>query len=99
MEYIEVDTAALGNDIDLLKNNLKAIENDLEKMFQAGSYLDTMWDREANQIFVSQFKKDKEDMKAVCVSIQEIIKCLDYAKTKYDSCDRNVGEIVSSIAI
>lgn len=96
---ITIDTDSLGKDIDVLQTHLAAIEKDMDKMYEAVRVLDTMWDGPANAAFNQQFAKDKQDMATLCQTVQKIIKCLEYAKKQYNSCEADVGNIVSAIKV
>lgn len=98
-QEITINTSTLSKDIDKLKQQLRAISDDLVKMYQAVHILDGMWDGPANEAFNIQFNQDKDDMLELCNTVQKIIECMEYAKKEYDSCETEVGSIIVSMKI
>lgn len=98
-QEIAVNTSILGTDIEKMQNQLNIVKNDMDKMYQAVRILDSMWDGPANMAFNQQFNRDHNDMKTLCDTIQKIINCYSNAKKEYDSCEAEVGGIISSISV
>lgn len=96
---ISINTSILSSDIEVMQQQLNVVKSDLDKMYDAVRVLDSMWDGPANEAFNAQFQLDRNDMTALCDTIQKIINCMEYAKKEYNSCEADVSSIISSIAI
>lgn len=96
---ITVNTAMLSADIEGLSAELGMIQKDLDSMYEAVAVLDSMWEGLANEVFVKQFRKDKEEMVALCRTIQKLINCMNNARQEYDTCENEIHGIISSIPI
>ena len=98
-QEIAVRTESLASDITSMQSRLESIRNKSDKMFEAVSMLDKMWEGPANDAFVQQFVSDQKSMDEMCEVIQSIISCLTYAKDEYVKCENEVSSIVSSLKI
>ena len=96
---IKVNTSSMDQDINALQEHLNKIRKNLESMYEAVRLLDTMWDGPANEVFNRQFMADREAMEAVCENVEQVIKCMQFAKKEYENCDNEVGSIVSAIRV
>lgn len=98
-QEITVNTSTLAGDIEALKTTLQTARKQLEDMFTQVAELDTMWDGPSNEAFKTQFHLDYENSKNLCVTVESIIACMEFAKDQYNTCENEVNGIVSSISI
>jgi WXG100 family type VII secretion target len=96
---IAVNTSTLASDIETLQEQLDMVKKDINDMYGAVQTLDSMWDGPANEAFKTQFRQDYKDMQELCKTVQQIIKCMKYAKKEYNVCENEVNDIVASIQI
>ena len=99
VKTIEIDTKVLQTDIEAMKTQLNAIKKDMNKMYEAVQTLDRMWNGPSNDAFNQQFLIDKSDMDDLCTTIQNIIKCMEFARKEYNNCDNQVNSIVLGIGV
>ncbi|MBE5881920.1 MAG: hypothetical protein E7289_06420 [Lachnospiraceae bacterium] len=98
-QEIAVNTSTLASDTQDLQTQLDAVKRSMNQMYDAMQTLDAMWDGPANDAFRAQFSKDQSDMGDLCETIQKIINCMTYAKDEYNTCERDVNGIISSIRV
>jgi len=96
---IKVNTNALGNDVAQMKSLSKSVEHDLNEIYSLVAALDAMWDGPANDEFRKQFTSDKQVCANVVKGINKLITDTESAKSKYQTCERNVHSLVSSLRV
>lgn len=96
---IAVNTSTLSGDINELRTALSNVRAQLKEMFQQVAELDTMWDGPANEEFNRQFRNDYENAGKLCVTIDSLLTCMEFAKSQYDACENEVNSIISAIRI
>lgn len=98
-EKIRINTSTLGNDAETIHQCIQKMKNSKANIEKSVQILDGMWDGTASEEFKSAIHTD---LQLLDVQIQNLVKLFNYetrAKTKYESCERKVSDIVSSIKI
>lgn len=98
-QEISINTDSLSTDIEELNRTLAMAGKELDVMFEQIRELDAMWEGPANEMFNRQFANDYENAKGMCVTVQSLIECMQYAREQYNSCENQVNSIVSAINI
>jgi WXG100 family type VII secretion target len=96
---LEVDTSRLRKDIDSLRTHLDGLRKTGDSMMAGINALNSMWEGEAKEAFVAQFQTDYEILQSMAEVIESLIKNLEEAGRQYDTCEGNVGSIISAIRI
>lgn len=98
-QEIAVNTSTLASDIADLQDALVNARKQLQDMFEQVEELDAMWDGPANEEFRKQFVNDHENAQELCVTVESIIQCMQYAREQYDLCENDVNGIIAAINI
>ncbi len=99
MNYMEVDTSVLNSDIGTLGTHVSELRKRLTELQAEVTELSGMWSGRANQAFQKQFGNDVDFMNEVFSTVDQLIECMQFAKTEYDKCENEVGDLISSIRI
>ena len=92
MEYkkIKISTVRLGNDAEQVNRLIQSMEKEL---------IVTMWEGDAKNSFVSVFQDDM----VIAKELMKMLKALQIsetrAKTEYEKCEYQIGEIINSIRV
>lgn len=98
-QEITVNTDTLASDIVELNSTLETARRMLNNMFTQIQELDAMWDGPANDEFNRQFANDYENAEGLCITVESLIACMEYAREQYNNCENQVNGIVSAISI
>ena len=96
---LEINTDALGRDIDSLKTLSKNLKSDLQQLTASMEALNTSWEGTAKTAYMLQYRLDQSKMQQLCNTLDDYIKTLEYAKTQYQNGDNQVKSAVSQIRI
>lgn len=96
---IEINTSSLDRDIQAMEVKLQSLHNSMDKMYDAVIALDRTWDGPANEVFVQQFNSDRQAMLELLEILNKLKEHMQFASKEYDTCEKQVGDIVSSIRI
>lgn len=90
---------ALGSDIREIQQAYEVAVRSKERVRSSVLALNGMWKGAAHDTFTSAFDVDYETLSGLCDTINNIISCLNYAKTEYEKCEQQVRNAVSAIQI
>ncbi len=96
---IKVNTNKLKSTTNDIEAALKDIKNKIQAMENDVNELNTMWTGEAFDAFDKVFHDDIKDLGYICDNIQQLINYETKAKTEYDTCEKNVTQLVDSIPV
>ena len=96
---IEISTEQLSGDISAMQNCLERLENAKTNMFSCIEQLNGMWMGSAHDAFVIQTRNDTQQIEELLENLQEMIACMEYAKTEYENCAASVEDKSASIQI
>lgn len=97
--YIKVNTNRLNGDAETIARLIQSIKTELGNMKQSVAHLDGMWDGPGSEAFKSAVQDDMNAMETVLRNVESIHSYEVNAKTKYESCERRVGDIVAGIRV
>lgn len=97
MAEVRMNTSALKNDIDRLRNELELIDGDFQKIYRDVEYLGTMWKGRASVAFGDSFAKDYENVQETIRLIRNYINRLEVEHREYEKCENKVIDIVQSV--
>ena len=101
MEYkkIKISTVRLGNDAEQVSRLIQSMEKELRNMEENVNQIVTMWEGDAKNSFVSVFQDDM----VIAKELMKMLKALQIsetrAKTEYEKCEYQIGEIINSIRV
>lgn len=96
---IEIKTGALSNDINNMRNCAEDLNNAKTQMFSCLDSLNGMWIGSAHDAFVTQTAMDAQEMEALIDNLNEMIGCMEYAKTEYENCQSGVNDGIAAIQL
>lgn len=88
-----------GKDIDEFNQAYHIIENTYKNMFDQIKSLDSMWEGQTHDAFMTQFGLDAENMEEIIKYIADLSKDLEFAHREYTNCENQVSEIINSMRI
>lgn len=97
--YIEVDTAALKQDSETLRQQTEAAEKSLKNLAEDLTRLNAVWKGAANAAFQKQVAEDAEFISEVLKEAVELIGCMEYAANEYVKCENDVADMVDAVRI
>lgn len=99
IQYIEIDTVQLNEDINELREKILRTRSALSNMQSEFEELNSMWTGRANTVFRSQVAKDCNLMDSVLDTMGKLAECMENAKSEYVRCEQSVKNTVNSIRI
>lgn len=99
IKNLEIETRRLQNDIDSLRTHLDGLKKTGDDMMAGINGLSAMWEGQAKNVFTEQFRTDYEALKSMAETIEALIKALEDAKARYETCENSVDSIVSAIRV
>ena len=96
---IEVTISSLGRDIDTLTTTLGSLKSHSSKVQEQIAELAAMWEGPAHDSFNLQFQTDYAALQALYKTLEDLIKCMEYAKAEYQKCEDSVSSTIASIRI
>lgn len=99
IKEIEQNTDFLADDIARLEEQRTALEKAMEAMFAAVEELESTWQGPAKAQFTVQFQNDLERCREMNKTLESLIEKLRTARSEYDKCENEVGNIVRAIRI
>lgn len=99
VKELEVETTRLSSDIENLRQHLNGMRKSGSSMMELLNQLGTMWEGEAKNAFAEQFTSDYETLCNMADVLEDLIKDLEEARTRYDSCERDVGSVIETMRV
>lgn len=99
IKEIEQNTDFLSDDITRLEDEKAVLEQAMDEMFAAVEELESTWQGPAKAGFTVQFQNDYERCKEMSNTLESLIGKLRTARSEYDKCENEVGNIVRAIRI
>lgn len=98
-DKIKVNTTRLGTDAESVKSNIQKIKKSMEDMKKDVTQLDSMWDGPTSEAFKKAFQDDMNALNTIIKNLEQIYNFETTAKSKYESCERQVASKVSGIRV
>lgn len=96
---IEISTGQLNSDIRRMQDQLDALRNAKERVYRQLEQLNTMWDGNANSVFMAQTRVDEQVMQEMLENLNDLISCMEFASQEYDRCTEEVDSKIASIRL
>ena len=96
-EKLIVDSAKLGNDATTVSSAIKNMREKMKIMKQTAKSLDAMWDGPSSDAFKKAFWDDINSLDSILKKLDKIYKYETNAKKQYESCEKQVTNIVSGL--
>lgn len=96
---LEVSTPRLQGDIDTLRGLVKSMHETGAAMMASVNALSAMWEGEAKNSFTTQFTSDYATLQSMEDVLTDLIDKLESARERYETSERNVGDIINSIKV
>lgn len=77
------------NELDTAKN----------RVYASLETLDGMWDGSARNAFYRQTASDRLTFQLLQNSLENLVECMEYAKSRYEKCREEVNEKIAGISI
>ncbi len=98
-DKIRVSTTQIGNAASNIGQIVSSMKSDIDSMFDGINGLNSMWDGDAHDAFVSSAQTDRERLLEVIDEINTIMQKLEEAQREYESCERTVASEIQSIQV
>lgn len=99
MEKIKVNTNRLKNDSDQVSDSITKMRSEMSKMIESVSQLDKMWDGPSSEAFAQVFQNDMDALSTLLDNLDKIYKYETTAKSKYDTCENRVSQLITGIQV
>lgn len=96
---IEISTDRLEADINKMQENLDNLRNAKDQVYRCLQQLNSMWEGKAQMVFNNQTRIDEMIMMSLCANINNLIECMQYAKSEYIRCNEDVNSKIASIRL
>ena len=99
MEIIANDLPRFKQDITDYSGLYNSLMKQWEEMITHVSELNSMWEGEAHNEFMSTFETDRQKMQELTDFLQQLLQELSNAHTEYSQCENQVSGIIDSIGV
>ncbi len=96
---IEVNTNTLRSDVERVRTELKGLKDDMRKLSEVSAQLNSMWEGEAKQAFIMAVQDDIRRLSELITALEKFTTSTDTARGNYDTCEKNVSSIISSLRV
>lgn len=96
---LEISTERLDTDINKLQENLDNLRAAKDQVYRCLEQLNTMWDGIAKMTFQAQTIMDEQVLAGLLANLDNLIACMEYAKSEYNRCNEDVNSKINSIRL
>ena len=96
---IEIDTDRLNADITGMRDHLDALNRAQEQIYGCLENLRAMWQGPAQSAYYIQTQNDQAALQGLMRNVNNLIGCMEYAKSEYDRCGDEVLDKIASIRL
>jgi len=96
---IEISTERLDADINKMQENLDNLRAAKDQVYRCLKQLNTMWDGMAKMTFSMQTRMDEMVLTGLLGNLNNLIECMEYAKSEYVQCNEDVNSKIASIRL
>lgn len=96
---IEISTTQLNNDISRMQDQVDNLVAAKDQVYRCLETLNTMWDGIANTVFTMQTRRDEAVLREMINNLNNLIECMEYAKSEYEKCTEDVNSKIASIRL
>lgn len=99
VNYIEIDTGRLKQDMDILRSCVDCSGQCLKDISDIVMELDGQWEGAANSMFNQRILEEIEFLKEMIKEAADLLGCLGYADKEYVECENFVADIIAAVRI
>ena len=96
---IEISTAWLDNDIARMQERLDNLVAAKNQVYRCLESLHAMWEGAAQYIFINQTRIDETVLQGLVNNLNNLIECMQYAKSEYEKCTDEVNSKIAGIRL
>lgn len=96
---IKISTTRLNGDAQTVQEQIQTISREMESMQESVAALNAMWSGPGHSAFVRAFQKDMEALGQLVKELEELQAFEVYAGEQYETCEKQVADLVSSIRV
>ena len=96
---IEVSTGNLAQDVKDMEDILSELKKEMDEMDAMIVTLNTMWQGDAQNIFMKQYNLDRQIWMDMRENVEEIINGMQNARQAYEKCENTIGQKIDSLRI
>lgn len=98
-EIIMCNTATLSTDKSSVGSDINKIDTSIANLRNLLAQLDSMWDGDASEVFKYKLNGYLNQLQSVTDSMRSVEQYEDKAVTEYDTCERSISGMISSISV
>lgn len=96
---IEISTERLDSDISKMQGELSDLSNAMNQVYSCLESLNSMWEGPANTVFTMQTRTDRVVLQGLIKNLNNLVECMEYAKSEYNKCTEDVNSKIASIRL
>ena len=96
---IEISTPWLDNDITRMQVQLDNLVDAKNQVYRRLEILNSMWEGAAQYIFINQTRIDETVLQGLINNLNNLIECMQYAKSEYERCNDEVNSKIAGIRL
>lgn len=96
---IEISTEQLTVDVGRMREQTSQLDAARVRVFSCLEELSGMWVGAAHDAFQAQVQVDSELLKELVDELNQLIECMEYARTQYDICESEAENAVTAIRL
>lgn len=96
---IEISTSWLDNDITRMQERLDNLVAAKSQVYRCLENLNAMWEGATKQIFINQTRIDEMVLRGLINNLNNLIECMQYAKSEYEKCTDEVNSKIAGIRL
>lgn len=96
---IEISTEQLNSDISTMQERLDNLIAAKDQVYRCLENLNGMWEGVAQMTFTMQTRMDYMFFQGLINNLNNLIECMEYAKSEYEKCHSEVNDKIASIRL
>lgn len=96
---IEISTEQLNSDIAKMQERLDNLVAAKDQVYRCLENLNGMWEGAAQMTFTLQTRMDYMFFQGLISNLNNLIECMEYAKSEYEKCNSEVNDKIASIRL
>lgn len=96
---IEISTENLNSDIAKMQEKLDNLIAAKDQVYRCLENLNTMWEGAAQMTFTMQTMMDRMVLQGLIGNLNNLIECMEYARSEYEKCNGDVNDKIASIRL
>ena len=96
---IEISTSWLDSDIVRMQDQLDHLVAAKSQVYRCLENLNSMWEGASQYIFINQTRIDEMVLQDLINNLNNLIACMQYAKSEYEKCTDEVNSKIANIRL